>query len=679
MKYRYKVSNLECANCASKIEKKLNDDKRIDNAVVNFSNLTIMVETREEGEVKQMVQEVVNEVEPGVNVTNYNDVSRVKSNVISHSIRLVIGAILALLGTFVFGGIPGKILVILGYATLLLRTFLNAVKLIIKSRTINENLLVTISCVGAYLTDNISEGLMVIILYEIGKILEEIAVNNSRKSIGELMNIRPEYANLKRENKAEVVAPEMVKKGDVIVVKQGERVPLDGVILSGAAKLNTAALTGESELKKVSRGDEVLSGSVNTSGLLEIKVTSLYSDSTVSRILNLVETATDRKAKTETFVARAAKVYTPIVLALAVLVAITLPLLFNVSLNDAVYRALVFLVISCPCAIAISVPLSYFSGIGKASKEGILIKGSDYLDALGDVKKIIFDKTGTITTGNFSDYELAILDNDYSKKEVISYYVNGEKLSNHPIAKSIVNVFGKQKSNDKVTNFKEHAGKGISYEIDGKEVRVGSASLCGAKGKDGRVYLCVDGKLIASLLMVDGIKKDAKKTISKLKKLGIVTKMFTGDSKKVAVKIANEVGMDAVAGELLPEDKYNMLEKEISSNEGKTAFVGDGINDAPSLALADVGISMGGVGSASAIEASDVVIMNDELEKIVDGINVSKFTSHIIRQNLVFSIGVKVLVLCLSALGIASMWQAVFADTGVTLLTILNTTRILKK
>lgn len=360
MKYRYKVSNLECANCASKIEKKLNDDKRIDNAVVNFSNLTIMVETRMEGEVKQMVQEVVNEVEPGVNVTNYNDVSRVKSNVISHSIRLVIGVILALLGTFVFGGIPGKILVILGYATLLLRTFLNAFKLIIKSRTINENLLVTISCVGAYLTDNISEGLMVIVLYEIGKILEEIAVNNSRKSIGELMNIRPEYANLKRENKAEVVAPEMVKKGDVIVVKQGERVPLDGVILSGTAKLNMAALTGESELKKVSKGDEVLSGSVNTSGLLEIKVTSLYSDSTVSRILNLVETATDRKAKTETFVARAAKVYTPIVLALAVLVTITLPLLFNVSLNDAVYRALVFLVISCPCAIAISVLLVIF-------------------------------------------------------------------------------------------------------------------------------------------------------------------------------------------------------------------------------------------------------------------------------------------------------------------------------
>ena len=450
-------------------------------------------------------------------------------------------------------------------------------------------------------------------------------------------------------------------------------------MVAGSGKLNVAALTGESKLKVVNIGDKVLSGSINNSGFIELKVTSLYDDSTVARILNLVETATDRKAKTETFVAKAAKVYTPIVLILAILTALVLMLFFNLDLNGAIYRALVFLVISCPCAIAISVPLSYFSGIGAASKKGILIKGSDYLDTLSNVKKIIFDKTGTITTGQFDDYKLEILNNDYTKKQVVDLFVKGEKQSNHPIAKSIVKNFDQDVKVNDVMDFHEDPGQGISYHLGKDSVRIGSASYCHIKDLDSFIYLCVNSIAVARLELCDSVKPNVKKTILQLKEMGIVPKMFTGDSKDIAMKIANKVGLDNVAYELLPEDKYHLLEQEISSDNYKTAFVGDGINDAPSLALADVGISMGGVGSASAIEASDVVIMTDELEKIVTGIKISKYTNKIIRQNLIFAIGTKVIVLLLSALGIASMWQAVFADTGVTLMTILNTTRILKK
>ncbi len=677
MKYKYKLSNLDCANCANKIEHKLNEDNNIVSASVNFSKLTVTLETNMKSGVKEYVTNIVKKIEPTVNILELNENTETKNKTIFDISRLVIGSIFSLLGMFVFKGSFSQILIIFGYLILLLRTINNAVKLLIRSKTINENLLVTISCIGAYFTNNVSEGLMVIILYEIGKILEGVAINNSRKSISELMDIRPEYANLKKEKDYIKVNPEEVKIGDIIVIKQGEKVPLDGIVVKGSAKLNVSALTGESKLKEVNIKNKVLSGSVNTSGLIELKVTNLYSDSTVSKILDLVETATDRKAKTETFVAKAAKVYTPVVLILAIFTALVLPL-FNVSFSESIYRALVFLVISCPCAIAISVPLSYFSGIGKASKEGILIKGSDYLDILGRIDKIIFDKTGTLTTGNFSDYKLEILDDNYKEKDIIKLYVMGEKLSNHPIAKSIINIFNIKVNTNDIKNYKEITGKGISYELEDNKIKIGSSGFCKSTEKSSDIYLSIDDKIISKLSLIDGIKKDAKKTIINLKKKGIITKMFTGDSKDIAFDISKKLGIDEVMYELLPEDKYNLLDSEIS-NTTKTAFVGDGINDAPSLALADVGISMGGVGSASAIEASDVVIMTDELKKIYDGIKISKYTNKIIKQNLIFAIGVKVLVLILSTLGIASMWQAVFADTGVTLLTILNTTRILKK
>lgn len=678
MKCKYKLNNLDCANCANKIEQALKKDKNINDASVNFTKLTVMVDTNMEKGVKTYVSNIVKGIEPDVDVLDLNENINTKKSVLSHTLRLVIGIIASLFGMFVFKGNMSKVLIIIGYVVLLLRTFTNAVKLLFKSKTINENLLVTISCVGAYLTNNIHEGLMVIILYEIGKILEELAVNNSRKSISNLMDIKPEYANLKTNKEDVKVSPENIKLDDIIIIKQGEKVPLDGIIIKGSAKLNTAVLTGESKLREVTVNDEVLSGSVNESGLIELKVTNLYNDSTVSRILELVESAGDRKAKTETFVAKAAKIYTPVVLVLAVMVALFLPILFNVSVSTAIYRALVFLVISCPCAIAISVPLSYFSGIGKASKDGILVKGSDYLDALGNINKIIFDKTGTITTGHYSDYKLTVLDGTYKEKDIIRLYVKGEKLSNHPIAKGIINMFSVNVKTNDITNFKETSGKGIFYELDGKKIKIGRGSFCRVKEKSNAIYLSVDGKATAKLELVDGIKKDAKKTINELKKLDIRPYMFTGDNKDIALNIAKKVGIENTKYELLPEDKYKLLE-EISSNNGITAFVGDGINDAPSLARANVGISMGSIGSASAIEASDVVIMTDELDKIVDGIKISKHTSKIIKQNLIFAIGVKVLVLILSSFGIASMWQAVFADTGVTLLTILNTTRILKK
>jgi len=677
MKYKYKLNNLDCANCANKIECKLKEDKNIENVTVSFSKLTVTIETNMKSGVKEYISKIISDIDPNINVMELNEELDNKSKVKIDINRLIIGSIFFLLGTFIFKGITSQIFIIIGYLILLFRTINNAVKLLLKSKTINENLLVTISCIGAYFTNNISEGLMVILLYEIGKILESIAVNNSRKSISELMDIKPEYANLKKGKDYKKVSPEDVKIGDIIVIKQGEKIPLDGIVVKGSAKLNVSALTGESKLKEVSIKDKVLSGSINTRGIIELEVTNIYTDSTVAKILELVETATDRKAKTETFVSKAAKIYTPTILILAILTALILPL-FNISFSESIYRALVFLVISCPCAIAISVPLSYFSGIGKASKEGILIKGSDYLDVLGNINKIIFDKTGTLTTGEFSDYKLKILDNNYTEKEIMKLYVKGEKLSNHPIAKSIIKIFNIRVNTNDIKNYKEIPGKGISYELGDNKIKIGSSTFCSSKEKSSDIYLSIDNNIIAHLSLIDGIKKDAKKTIMNLKKIGIITKMFTGDDKTIALNISKKLGIDEVKYELLPEDKYNLLTSEINIKT-KTAFVGDGINDAPSLALADVGISMGGVGSASAIEASDVVIMTDELKKIHDGIRISKYTNKIIKQNLIFAIGVKVIVLILSTLGIASMWQAVFADTGVTLLTILNTTRILNK
>ena len=676
MKYKYKLSGLDCANCAHKIECRLNEHKDIDNASVNFSKLMVTVTTNSKANIKDIVTKVTKEIEPDVVVLDMDE--NVKDKIYLDIIKIVIGLLLGIIGCFVLKGTIAKIFIIVSYVILLLKVFLKAIKQL-RNLIIDENLLITISCVGAYFTNNIHEGLMVIVLYDIGKVLESIAVNNSRKSIKELMNIKPEYANLLKNNEYIKVNPEEVKIGDTIRIITGEKIPLDGIILKGQAKIDNSSLTGESRLMKANVGDKVLSGSICTEGILELKVTSIYENSTVSKILDLVETATERKAKTETFVSKAARLYTPTVLILAILTVIFLPLLFNITVKDALYRALVFLVISCPCAIAISVPLSYFSGLGASSKLGILIKGSDYLDAFGNIKEIIFDKTGTITTGEFSNYELSVIDNNYNEEDIIKYLVTGEKLSNHPIAKSIVNLFTDVKGYSKITNFKEISGKGIEYKINDEFVKRGSSSFCSNKKKDNAIYINVNDNNIGKILLYDGIKKEVKKTVNVLRNLGIVTKIFTGDSKEYAKVVAKEVGIEEVYSELLPQDKFKLLEEEIDKYDNHVAFVGDGINDAPSLARANVGISLGGISSDSAVEASDVVIMDDKLDKIITGINISRFTSRIIKENLIFAIGTKILVLLLSIFGVASMWQAVFADTGVTLLTILNTTRILRR
>lgn len=673
MKYRFKLNGLDCPNCASKIEEKLNNDKNIRNASVNFSKLTVSLETDLKSDVKNYVSDIVKSIEPDVIVLDIKE--EVKNNNFKYNIfRLLLGIVLLILG-MIFKGNVSSILIILSYIILLSRTFVTAIKLLFK-KTLDENFLVTISCIGAYFTNNIHEGAMVIILYEIGKVLEQIAVNRSRRSISDLMDIKADEANLKIDGEIKVVNPESVSIGDIIVVKSGEKIPLDGVIVKGSSKLNTSALTGESKLKSVDVGDTVLSGEVNMGDIFEMKVSCLYENSTVSRILELVENATDRKAKTETFVSKAAKVYTPVILILSILTAFILPL-FGLSVSDAIYRALVFLVVSCPCAIAISVPLSYFSGIGSCSKNGILVKGSDYLDLLSDINQIIFDKTGTLTKGSFKDYTLTVLDSSKDKDDIIKYYLMGEKLSNHPIAKSILSIFNLSVSTKNVKDFKEISGKGISYKYNQDTIKIGSSSYIGIKDNDQAIYLSINDKVCSKLMLIDGLKEDAKEVIEKLNKRGIVTKMFTGDNNAVALDISKKLGIEKTYYELLPEDKYKLLENEIGN--GVVAFVGDGINDAPSLALSDIGISMGGIGSASAIEASDVVIMTDELSKIISAIDISKFTKKVIKQNLLFAIIVKVLVLVLSTLGIASMWQAVFADTGVTLLTILNSTRILKR
>lgn len=678
-KYEFILKDLDCAGCANEIQEKLDKNPKLYNVNVNFAKLKLTYET-EEVTVEE-VRKAVKEQEPKVELIEVSKQKDEEKNTTSvQIIRLLIGIAIALIG--LYANLPSgvaKFLIIIGYLILLYRTTKNALKMILKSRKINENFLITISCIGAYLVGEHLEGLMVIILYEIGKILEEKSVSKSRKSIKDLMNIKPEYANLKSDSEIKQVSPEDVKIGDTILVKEGERVPLDGIVTKGNANLNTASLTGESKLMQVQEGANVLSGSIVYNGIIEIQVTEKYENSTVSRILDLVENATDKKAKTETFVSKASSIYTPIVIGLATLVAIFLPMFTDIAYtgnNGSIYRALIFLVISCPCSIAISVPLSYFSGIGKSSKQGILIKGSDYIDTIKDIKEIVFDKTGTLTKGEFEIKEIESF-GQMTQNQVLKYAAMGEKYSNHPIAKSILKA--NQEELEEVQEFKEIAGKGLTYIHNGLTVLVGNAALVGIGEQNDttKIYVKVGDQLAGTISLGDTIKDGTKEAITKLKTLGIKTSMFTGDNKNIAEKIAKQIGIENVKAEMLPQDKYNELEKLLGTNK-KVAFVGDGINDSPVLARADVGISMGGVGSESAIEASDVVIMTDNISKIIDAIRISRKTCGIIKQNLVFSISVKVLILIFSTLGFGGMWQAVFADVGVTIITIFNTLRILK-
>ena len=672
MKYKFNIKNLDCANCAREVEKSLNEDKKINKAVVNFNTSTITIET-DVDDAFSYVKEIVAMIEPNAILSE----EKIESDNNKDVYRLLIGAVIGILGIVIKISPVNMILIVIAYIILIYKTLLIALKQL-KNRKINENLLVSISAIGAFLLGKHHEGLMVIFLYELGKMLEAKAVARSRNSVSKLMNIKEELSNLKVNNKIKKVPTTEVSIGDIIVVKEGERVPLDGIVIKGNSLVDTSFLTGESIPVFVKQGSDVLSGSINKGDILEIKVTSLYKDSTVSKILELIENATERKTKTETIVSKYSSKYTLAVIIIALLVSFVLPLVSSLSLSKCIYKGLTILVISCPCAIAISVPLSYFSGIGRASKEGILVKGSNYLDSIKDISDIAFDKTGTITTGEFCISKINIYDKKYNEDKIMEIFASGEALSNHPIAKSILKKYEGEVDFSCVKNFKEVSGSGISFTYRKDSVKIGSAKFCKSKDVNNNIYLSINDSVVASLVIEDEIKNSTIETISKLKELGINVYMFTGDSKDKAISIASKVGIDNVNYEMLPEDKYNSLERIIKNKTGVVAFVGDGINDAPVVKLADLGISMGLNGSDSAIEASDIVIMNDDISKILNAIKISKKTSRIIKENLVFALGIKISVLILAILGLTSMFVAVFADVGVTILCILNTLRILK-
>ena len=674
-KYKYNINNLDCANCAREVLESLNENKDFKNVIVNFNTKKLIYESDKEFTLPEL-NKLVKEVEPDAFITD-EEVNIKKEY---HFSILVVGVIIGLIGYFVKMPIYLKwILYVISYSMLLYRCIINSLKLLIKSKTINENLLITVSCLGALALKNVIEGIMVITLYTIGKILEEKAINNSRNSIKDLMDLTDKTANIKVGKEVKNILVEDVKVGDILLVKKGEKIGVDGIIKSGTSSIDSSMLTGESEPVFIKEGDKVLSGSINLGDVILVRATSTFEDSTVSKILEMLESATDKKTKTETIVSKGSKIYTPVVLVLSILVMIVLPL-FGVNLSSSIYRGLTFLVISCPCAIAISVPLSYFTGIGVCSKNGILVKGSNYLDSLSSAKNIIFDKTGTLTNGTFKVTGIDIKDeektDEYNKDDIMEILLMGESLSDHPIAKSIMSTSGKFVDNSRVENYKEISGKGITFVLDGKQVSIGNNKIDECT-ETASIHMHINGKHVASIFINDGIKENTSSVIKSLQKNDIKTYMFTGDKKNVALEIGGMLGIDEIKYEMLPTDKFKAYESVEKS--GLTIFVGDGINDAPVLKRSSVGISMGSVGSDQAIEASDIVILNDDLEKIPLGISISKYTKHIIKENLIFAIGVKAVILVLSVLGLASMWLAVFADTGVTLLTILNTLRIIKK
>lgn len=670
-KYKYNIVGLDCANCARILEEKLNQNSKLENVIINFNTKKISYMS-DELNIKE-INEIIKTIEPEAKITETEEETKKEY----HLSLLLLGITLGLIGLNIkINTIINETLIILSFITLLHRPFITALKTLIKNKTINENALIVISCLGAYLVGQKMEGIMVVSLYLIGKILEEKSINNTRKGIKDLIDIKQDYGNVKINDTYEVKNINDIKINDILIIKQGEKIPLDGEVTKGTTLLDLKSLTGESDLVKIKAGDKVLSGSINTENIIEIKVTSLYENSTVAKILELLESATDKKAKTETLVNKISKYYTPTVLLLACLIGLLMPIITDITYKTSIYRALTFLVISCPCAIAISVPLSYFTGIGISSKNGILIKGSNYLDSLSKINKIIFDKTGTLTTGSYEITKINIKDKTYNEKTILELAAKGEAYSNHPIAKCITKKVKNIKMDD-VLNYREISGLGITYQIKDKIIKIGTKELCNCN-EEGNVHINIAGHHVASLEINDGIKKDALKTIEYLKKQNIKTYMFTGDKKEIAENIGNKLKIDEIHYQMLPTDKFKLYE-ELTEENKIVAFVGDGINDAPVLKRADIGISMGSVGSSSAIEASDIVIMKDDLNKIIKSIKISKYTNKIIIENLIFAMGIKLTILLTSIFGLSSMWFAVFADTGVTLLTILNSLRILNK
>ena len=584
--------------------------------------------------------------------------------------------------------IINNIIFVISYLIVGFEILKKAIRNILRGKVFDENFLMSVATIGAFAIGEYPEAVAVMLFYQIGELFQSYAVDKSRKSIASLMDIRPDYANVYREGNIETVNPEEVKIGETIVIKPGEKIPLDGKIIEGKTTLDTKALTGESLPREVSEGDEVLSGCINLNGMIKIEVTKEFGESTVSKILDLVENASSKKSKSENFITKFAKYYTPTVVIIALILAILPPLVIQgATFSDWIYRALSFLVVSCPCALVISIPLSFFGGIGGASKRGILIKGSNYLEALSNTEIAVFDKTGTLTKGVFEVQEVKPV--EISNEELLKIAAYAENYSNHPISKSIKQAYHKPIDEKEIINSEELSGLGIVAKIGEKNVLVGNEKLMQEKqiefekcNKIGTIlYIAIDGKYAGYILIADKIKDDAKQTIEELKKNDIKqTIMLTGDKKEVGESVAKEVGIDKVYTELLPTGKVQKVEEllKAKSPKGKLAFVGDGINDAPVLTLADIGIAMGGLGADSAIEAADIVIMTDEPSKIINAIKLSKKTMRIVKENIVFAIFIKILVLVLTAFGLSTMWEAVFADVGVSIIAIINALRVLK-
>ena len=706
------IEGLDCPNCAAKVERKINTLEGIKEATVDFlgKKIVVLADEISENELVELIQTEVDKIEDGVKVfvpkvqagessSEEEDTGKIKK-------KLLIGGILFVLGIFVPKTlfIPKLAVFLVSYLVIGGDVLLSAFKNILNGQVFDENFLMAIATIGAFAIGEYPEGVAVMLFYQLGELLQGIAVNNSRKSIVSLMDIRPDYANIKVGEGIKKVSPEEIKVGEIIVVKPGEKVPLDGKIVKGVSTFDTSALTGESLPREAKAGDDVLSGFINKNGLIEIQVAKVFSESTVSKILYLMENAGSKKSKTENFITKFAKYYTPAVVITALIVAIFPPLLIQgATFLDWIYRALIFLVVSCPCALVISIPLGFFGGIGGASRHGILIKGTNYLEVLNDLESVVMDKTGTLTKGIFkvtevnAENNIKINDFENNKTELtkpllLKYAAHIEKFSNHPIAQSIVSEYENSASKvdeNIVKDFEEISGFGIKVNINNHQFLAGNSKLMNLENitfdkKENlgtAIYLAADGKYIGNILISDEVKEDSARAIKGMKENGVKEiVMLTGDNEAIGKNIAEKLGIDKVFTELLPNEKVEKLEEiyKTKSEKGKVAFVGDGINDAPVLARADLGIAMGGAGSDAAIEAADVVIMNDEPSKIVTAIKIAKKTKEIVWQNITIAFAIKIVVMALGLFGDATMWEAVFADVGVALLAVLNATRVLR-
>ncbi|WP_264174143.1 heavy metal translocating P-type ATPase [Clostridium estertheticum] len=707
IKREFILEGLCCVNCANKIETQCKKLDGVSDASINFINKNLVIQFQSEDKILKVVDEakkIVKRIEPDVNF-----IESVKHEGHSHNhshdhghggenqgndknkiIRFSVGVAIFLIAVilkldywFEFS------LFLISYLLIGGEVLMVAIKNILRGEVFDENFLMALATVGAFSIGQFPEGVGVMLFYQVGEFFQDMAVNKSTKSISALMDIRPDYANKKINDEIVKVDPEEVHIGDIIIVKPGEKVPLDGSVIEGNSLVDSSALTGESVPREVNTGDEILAGCINKNGLLTIEVKKEFGESTLAKILDLVKNASSKKAPTENFITKFARYYTPIVVISAVVLALIPPLLIpGATFSQWIYRALVFLVVSCPCALVISIPLGFFGGIGGASKNGILVKGGNYLEALNSVEMVVFDKTGTLTKGVFKVTEMHI-EGDINEEELLEYAAFVESYSNHPIATSILKAYGKEVNKKDIEDVEEIAGKGIKAKVKGKYVLAGNAKLMDSekisytKGKNvgSIIYVAIDNIYVGSIIISDEVKDDSISAIKKLKSMGVKKiVMLTGDNKDIANNIGKVLGVDEVYSELLPQDKVEKLEKlqNEKSPKGKIVFVGDGINDAPVLARADIGIAMGGVGSDAAIEAADIVIMTDEPSKIALAIKIAQKTKKIVMQNIVFALGVKAIILILAVFGVANMWEAVFGDVGVALIAVLNSMRAMK-